>query len=211
MLKDLGKKQIRYNGYTELTYLHQKYFKPDPSTLDKIGISKNENFVVLRFVSWSAIHDIGQKGIKNRVNFVRELEKYGCVLITSEGKLEKSLEKNRITLSPEKFHDLLYYATLYIGEGATIASEAAILGTPSIYVSSLAGSLGYLDELEQKYDLMYSFANSDEALKKAIEILEIPNIKEDWRIKKEYMLSDKIDVTDFMIKFIENYPYVCIR
>lgn len=204
--KDLGKKQIRYNGYTELAYLHPKYFKPDSSTLDQLGISKNENFIVLRFVSWAAIHDIGQKGVKNRVNFVRKLEKYGRILITSEGKLEKVLEKNRITLSPEKFHDLLYYATLYIGEGATIASEAAILGTPSIYVSSLAGSLGYLDELEQKYDLMYSFVNSDDALKKAKELLQTPNAKEDWKIKRKRMLKNKIDVTEFMVRFIENYP-----
>jgi len=204
--KDLGKKQVRYNGYEELAYLHPKYFKPDSSVLDKLGLSKNERFIVLRFISWDAIHDLGQNGINNRVNLVRKLEKYGRVLITSEGTLEKGLEKYRITLSPEKFHDLLGYATLYLGEGATIATESAILGTPSIYVSSLAGTMGNFYELEQKYDLMYSFANSDDALKKATELLQTPNAKKDWKIKRNRMLKDKIDVTEFMVWFIENYP-----
>lgn len=204
--KDLGNKQVRYNGYNELAHLHPKYFNPDPSILDELNLSENDIFIVVRFISWDSTHDIGQSGIKNRVNFVRKLKKYGRVLITSEGTLEKSLEKYRITKSPEKFHNLLWYATLYIGEGVTIASESSILGTPSIYISSLAGRLGYLDELEQKYNLMYSFANSDDALKKAIEIFQIPNIKEDWRIKKETMLRDKIDVTEFIVQFIENYP-----
>ena len=31
---DLGSKQIRYDGYHELAYLHPKYFTPDPSVLN---------------------------------------------------------------------------------------------------------------------------------------------------------------------------------
>ena len=53
-------------------------------------------------------------------------------------------------------HDLLYYATMYIGEGATMASEAAILGTPSIYINTLR--LSYTDEEEAKYDLLYNYS-----------------------------------------------------
>lgn len=206
--KDLGEKQIRYNGYHELAYLHPKYFKPDSSVLNELDLNDNDILIVVRSVSWTASHDRGQYGIENRVDFIRNLEKYGRVLITSEGTLEKDLEKYRIILPPEKFHDLLYYATLYIGEGATIATEAAVLGTPSIYISSLAGTMGNLDELERKYDLMYSFASSDDALKKAMELLQKMNAKEDWRIKRNRMLKDKIDVTEFLIWFIENYPRV---
>lgn len=204
--RDLGKKHLRIHTYKELFYLHPNYFKPDSSVLEKLGISKNEKFIVVRFVSWTAIHDIGQKGIRNRVHFIRKLEKYGRVLITSEGTLEEDLEIYRITIPPEKFHSLLWYATLYIGEGATIASESAILGTPSIYISSITGSLGCLDELEQKYDLMYSFASSDDALKKATELILTPNAKENWRIKRKRLLKDKINFIDIMVWFIENYP-----
>ena len=60
--RDLGKKQVRYNGYHELAYLHPTYFTPDSSVLDDLGLSKDDTFIVLRFVSWNASHDAGQYG-----------------------------------------------------------------------------------------------------------------------------------------------------
>ena len=204
--KDLGKKQIRYNGYHELAYLHPNYFTPNPAVLDEIGLSKDDTFIILRFVSWTASHDIGQHGIKNKKELVRELEKYGRVFITSEGLLPKELEKYKIKVSPEKLHDLLYYASLYIGEGATMATESAILGTPSIYVSSLVGTMGNFIELEQKYGLVFNYNDSDKAMNKAVELIKKPNLKEEWRKKREKLLKETIDVTAFMVWFIENYP-----
>lgn len=203
--KDLGKKQIRYNGYQQLAYLHPKYFKPDTSVLNNLNISKDERFIVLRFVSWDAIHDMGQHGIKNRANLVKKLEKYGRVLITSEGKLEKSLEKYRITLSPEKFHDLLWYASLYFGEGGTTASESAVLGTHSIHLSSEAKYCGIFYD-QRKYGLLYFYDNENKALKKAISLLQQNNLREIAKKKREIMLRDKINITEFLVWFIENYP-----
>ena len=204
--KDFGKKQIRYNGYTELAHLHPNYFTPDPAVLDEMGLSKDDTFIILRFVSWSASHDVGQQGIKNKIELVRELEKYGQVFISSEGKLERNLEKYKIKVAPEKLHDLLYYASLYVGEGATMATESAILGTPSIYVSSLVGTMGNFIELEQKYGLMFNYNDSDKAIEKAVELIQKPNLKEEWQKKREKLLKDKIDVTTFMVWFVENYP-----
>ena len=34
--KNLGRKQVRYNGSHELAYLNPNYFKPDPSVLDEL-------------------------------------------------------------------------------------------------------------------------------------------------------------------------------
>jgi predicted glycosyltransferase len=204
--KNLGKKQIRYNGYTELASLHPNRFIPNPDVLNELGITENSPFIVIRFVSWDASHDLGQHGIRDRVGMVKALEKYGRVLITSEAALPPELQLNQIRVSPEKLHDLLYYATLYLGEGGTTASEAALLGTPSIFVSSLAGSMGNFIELEETYDLLYSFKDSDAAQDRAVEILQDTASKEKWKIKKERLLKDKIDVTAFMVWFIENYP-----
>ena len=206
--KDFGKKQIRYNGYTELAHLHPNYFTPNPSVLDEMGLSNDDTFVVLRFVSWRAGHDVGQHGIQNKIELVRELEKYGRVFITSEGKLEKDLEKYKIKVSPEKLHDLLYYASLYVGEGSTTASECAVLGTHAIYVNTLR--LGYTDEEEGKYNLVYNFSAEKtmekQAFDKALELLENINLRKEGKRKREKLLKDKIDVTAFMVKFIENYP-----
>jgi len=202
----IGPKQVRYNGYHELAYLHPAYFSPNPSVLTELDLTKDDPFIIIRFVSWQASHDIGQHGFEDKVAIVRELEKYGRVLITSEVGLTRELQNHSIYISPEKLHDLLSYATLYIGEGGTMATEAAVLGTPSIYVSSLAGTMGNFIELEKTYRLVYSFTGGNAGLKKAVEILQDPAIKKDWKTKREQLLREKIDVTAFMIWFIENYP-----
>ena len=203
-----GKKQVRYNGYHELAYLHPNYFKPDPSVLDYLELSKDDKLIILRFVSWGASHDIGDRGFTNKKEVIKSLERYGRVLITSEAKLPPELEKYKITISPEKIHHLLYFADLYVGESATMASESAMLGTPAIFVST--SRRGYTDELESKYGLVYNFSDPKTmekyALDKAFELLENENIKREWREKRMKMLSETIDVTKFMTNFVENYP-----
>ena len=204
--KDFGKKQIRYSGYIELAHLHPKYLTPNPAVMAEIGLSKLDTFIILRFVSWRAVHDVRQHGVIDKAAFVRGLEIYGRVLISAECILPKELEKYRITVSPEKLHDLLYYASLYIGEGATTATESALLGTPSIYISSLIGQMGNFIELEQKYGLIFNYNDSNKAINKAIELIQKPNLKEEWKKKREKLLRDNIDVTAFMVWFIERYP-----
>ena len=206
--KDLGKKQVRFNGYNELAYLHPNYFKPDPCVLADLRLSKDDKFIIMRFVSWEASHDVGQRGLdlEAKQRFVKELEKHCRVFITSEAKPGKEFDKYRISISPEKLHYLLYYATLYVGEGATMATEAGILGTPSIYISSLAGTMGNFEELEKRYGLVYSFQDPNLALEKALQFLEDEKVKAKWQKKREKLLNEKIDVTKFMIDFIENYP-----
>lgn len=206
--RDLGKKQIRYKGLHELAYLHPKYFKPDPTILNELGVHESDPFIIVRFVDWSASHDIGQHGIIDRYKFIKSLENYCNVFITSESKVDENLEDYRIKTRPEKIHSLLYYARLYIGEGATMATESAILGTPSIYISSLANQMGNFIELEKKYRLIYSYKDQNEAIKSAINIIQNKDSKEIWKAKKENLLQDTIDVTSFMVNFIENYNII---
>ena len=61
--KDLGSKQIRFKGFMELCYLRPKYFKPNPKVLESLGLKEGEPFVIVRFVSWNANHDVGEKGL----------------------------------------------------------------------------------------------------------------------------------------------------
>jgi len=146
---EISQKQIRYKGYHELAYLHPNRFTPNPAVLDELGLAEGDPFIIVRFVSWQASHDVGQHGIRDKVGLVKALEKYGRVLITSEGRCQRNCRTTRSGVSPEKLHDLLYYATLYMGEGATTASECAVLGTHAIYVNSLG--LGYIAEEDEKY------------------------------------------------------------
>ena len=204
-----GGKQIRYPGYHELAYLHPKYFTPNPSVLEEEGIDMNEKYAIVRFVSWTAHHDIGHQGFSeaNKLKLVKELSRYLKVFISSEGDLPEELKKYQIKIKPENMHNVLYYAQLFIGESATMASECAVLGTPSIYLND--SQLGYIIS-EADYGLVHMF-NEDEisqlkALNKSIEIISQPDIKNEYRERAQKMLQDKIDVTSFLVWFIENYP-----
>ena len=203
---DHGKKHTRFDGYFELAYLHPNYFKPDPRVLDELGLNKSDKFIVLRFVSWNAIHDTGDKGFDNKTKVIDFLKQYGRVYITSESELPEGLKKYSLNIPPEKIHHFLYFATLYVGESATMATESAVLGTPSIFVSTSRRC--YTDELENKYGLVYNYSDSkrqEDALKKASEILENENSKKEWAQKRREMLSDKMDVTKFMMDLIGGY------
>ncbi len=43
-------------------------------------------------------------------------------------------------------------------------------------------------------------------MEKALEFIKLPGLKEEWQTRRKKMLSEKIDVTAFMVWFIENYP-----
>jgi predicted glycosyltransferase len=202
--KDLGKRQVRYEGYHELAYLSPRYFKPDPSVLDKIGVKKDEPFTIVRFVAWRASHDFRQKGFSfdQKQAVIQKLQRYGKVFITSEKPLPKEIESFRLTLPPHQVHDLMYYAQLFIGDGATMATEASILGTPAVRSSSMALNMGNFVELMERYQLVYSYYNPDEAFQKAINILENPDSKHEWKRRRDRMLAEKIDVTQFIVNLL---------
>jgi hypothetical protein len=203
--KNLGKKQVKYNGYHELAYLHPNYFTPNPEFLNEIGLKEEDSFIVLRFVSWGASHDIGEHGIQNKLEFVQELEKYGRVLITSESDLGPDFEKYKIKISPEKLHDLLYYANLYIGEGGTTASEAATLGTHAIHISTTAKYCGLFDILHD-YGLMWTFDDENGVIELSKTLLENNNLRIIGKQKRAFLIKKTVNVTEFMIWLIDNYP-----
>jgi len=204
-LFDLGKKHVRYEGYQELAYLHPDYFKPNPSVLEEAGISPDEKFFVVRFISWASSHDMGQAGFsyEDKLRLVTELAKEGRVIITSESPLPAALEPFRLSISPTKMHDLLYYAHLYIGESATMASESAILGTPSIHVNTTP-AYGYIKELVEKYGLVYRFVHSEQAIAKALAIAADSDYQAGKTAQHQQLLLDKIDVTAWVVEFVES-------
>ncbi len=199
-------RHVTHNSYHELAYLHPKYFTPDKRVLSGPGIGENGRFFIVRFVAWQASHDVGAKGITDKMGFVRELAKHGRVLITSEGGLPAELEGYRINIKPEKLHDLLAFATLCVGESATLAAEAACLGVPAIYIANT--KRGYTNELERDYGLVFNFASQEEGLKKAAELAQRENVRDEFQEKRKKMLSEKIDLTAWMVEFVEGKRWV---
>jgi len=208
--KELGKKQVRFKGTTDLLYLYPNHFTPNPNVLKELGLTPDMTYIIVRFISWTAHHDIGIKGVDDKVAFVQNLERYGRVLITSEGELPAELEKNRITISPEKIHDLMYYATLFIGESGTMATESASMGVHAVVVNPEAiladgsytfGVFQYLHD----YGLLYAYNNEDDALNKVGELFGLANLKEVGKKKRKKLLLENDDVTDYLVKYVEEY------
>jgi predicted glycosyltransferase len=208
--RQFSPKQLFFDSYMELFYLNPKYFTPDISILNDIGVLENEKYVVLRFVSWQASHDIGHKGIsnKNKIRAVNEFKKYAKVLISSEGPLPIEIEKYRMRISSEKIHSVLAFASLFYGESATMASECAVLGTPAIYLDNVGR--GYTKEEEIKYNLVFnyteSFEDQDSSILKGVELLKKAYSKPKWKQLSANLLNEKIDGTAFLVWFVENFP-----
>lgn len=200
---DFGEKHVRFNGYKELSSLHPSRFTANTS------FQPEKPYIILRFVSWKAWHDRGHQGIslamKNKI--IQELEKHATIYISSESPLPPEWRKYEVTLPPENFHSFLAGASLFFGESASIASEAAVLGIPSIYIDNTGR--GYTHELEHKYNLLFRFSESDNevqhALSKALSLLSDPNTPETWQKRRTHMLGEKVDVCEWMVDYVEDF------
>lgn len=199
-----------YPGYHELAYLHPSRFTPDPGVLADAGLSANECYFVLRFNAFRAHHDKGAMGIsqEQKLQLVRFLEGYGRVIITTEKDSPTEFARNMISVSPEKIHSLIYYSTMFIGDSQTMASEAAVMGVPSLRCNSFAGLLSSLEEEEKKYGLTYAFSPADfeRLMEKIKDLMGKPDLRSEWQAKRMAMLADKIDVTSFLVWLVEGFP-----
>jgi len=203
--KDAGPRHIRYRGFQELAYLHPSRFIPDPGTLMELGLTPQDRFAILRFVAWGAGHDIGHSGFSDeeKTQLVHKLGRYGRVLVSVEGALPLELERYRISVTPEKIHDLLYYASLYVGEGATMATEAGLLGTPSVYLSSLVGTMGNYEELA-RYGLVEAYRDGTVGVQRAVMLMDDLQAKPARYVARQKMLDQMIDVTEFLVRTVES-------
>ncbi|KAA3616667.1 MAG: DUF354 domain-containing protein [Calditrichaeota bacterium] len=202
-------KTVHYSGYHELAYLHPNQFLPDQERIKKY-VNLDESFFLLRFAKLTAHHDTGKSGITTEIaqKIINILEPKGNIYITSERELESQFEKYRIKINPDDVHHALFYAEMYIGDSQTMAAEAAVLGTPSLRYNDFVGKLGYLDELEHDYGLTFGIQTQypNQLFKKIEDLVNSENLQQEYKARRNRMLSEKIDVTAFMVWFFENYP-----
>ena len=201
----VGRRHVRYDGYHELAYLHPNRFRPDPDVLKRIDLTPDDVYFIVRFVGWGAGHDLAQTGfsVDGKIRLIKTLERWGRVLITSEAPLPAAIERNRIRLPSSLIHHLLAFSTLHVGESATMASECSVLGVPAIFVSSVGR--GYTDEQEKKYGLCLTTQDEDLAIRTALDWLSDSSLKVKWQQKRRRLLTEKIDVTAWMVRFVEDF------
>jgi uncharacterized protein len=205
-MKNYGSRHIRFDSFMELCSLHPNRYKSiSNSIINTQEISEKNRFVILRFVAWNASHDIGLSGLstKDKYLLVKELSKYAIVIISSEEKLPTDLEKYSFKVHPALMHDVLNDACLLVSESLTMCAEASFLGTPSICIST--AQAGTLNE-EVRLGLIELFRSSNGLVDRAIEIVKEETYKEKFKLKSNEIVMAKIDVTSFMIWFVENFP-----
>jgi predicted glycosyltransferase len=142
--------------------------------------------------------------------------------------LEPQFEKYRIKINPLDMHHVMAFASLYIGDSQTMAAEAGVLGVPFVRFNDFVGRIGYLRELEDKYELGYGIHASvlpddspirrndgslqpsgvEELYKRVEQLVAMPSDqrKAVFQKRRQQMLADKIDCAKFLTWFIEQYP-----
>ncbi len=202
-------KTLNYDSYHELAYLHPDHFIPDSAVVEKYFSTRNP-YVIMRFAQLTAHHDSGISGINLEISMelVKILKPHADIYITSERPLEKELEPYRLQIDPLDMHHVMAYATLYIGDSQTMAAEAGVLGTPFIRFNDFVGKLGYLAELEDKYQLGYGIvpSNVQKLYETTEKLINDPNLKELFQVRRQKMLAEKLNTAEFLSWFIENYP-----
>lgn len=209
---EIAKNHYRYQGYKELAYLHPRFFTPDTNRIISSGINPVKRYAVLRFVSFAAQHDRGVQGFSNKQKqeLVEKLSQYGQVVISCEGQLPAELEKYRLLCKPWDLHHIIAGASLVCGESSTLASEAAVLGVPAVFVYGF--TRGYTDEQGERYGLVNTFGTDTDAIHDAIACAVRIFIDTEAKVKatkgREKLLNDMIDVTEFMYNEIISHAKV---
>ena len=207
--RDFGKKQIRFPSFIEMAYLHPDRFTPDPEIKNELGVEENEKYVILRFVAWTANHDLGQKGVslENRRKAVEEFSKYTRVFISSEKQLPEDFEMYRLPIEPHRIHHALAFSSLVFGESGTMSSEAAMLGTPAIFINNLKDRLGTLKVQEEKYGLVFGYDCSEQSLNNSIQKgAHILQNQTDYGNLYENLVDESVDMTNYLEWFVLNFP-----
>ena len=133
-----GKNIGTFNGYKELAYLNR--FEPTQEILEKYGVQKKK-YVFIRQIAhisldyWS---DDSSQNMKGILDYLYQ-NKFSVIASVEEGATQilEFREFDNIYILPEstsEMHTLLYYAKCVISSGDTVAREAALLGTPAIYI-----------------------------------------------------------------------------
>lgn len=206
-------KKIPFEGYKELAYLHPEIFTPDLEVIRKFNPTL-ERYFIIRLVSLTAYHDTGMRGLtdENTQLLIQLLSQYGRVFISNERQLSPDLEPYRLHIDPRQVVHALYYADLFIGDSQTMTSEAAVLGTPAIRYSDFVGRISVMDEKVERYRLSYSYSTHqfEDMLVCIKKLLDMVDLKGQFAKKRSVMLSEKVNLSAFMLHVFENpEQYLC--
>lgn len=205
---NFGKKHRFINGFFEDSYLHPSIFVPVENVLDTLQVRKGDPYFILRFIGWTANHDLNNFGFSDeeKVQLVNQLAPHGRVFISAEGKLPDCLANYRIKIPVSQMHSALHFAQLYVGDSQTMATEAALLGTPSVRYNSFVGpnDMSNFKVLENDYGILKNCAGFDEVQQYIHARLADPTSKKNWLDKRRSYYEQVGDINQQIVTYLTN-------
>lgn len=206
--RSYGRKHARVGSMFEAGYLHPDYYQPDPGVRSELGVGEGERFAVVRFVGWTANHDVRRHGFATdeKVALVRHIAERMKVFVSSETRLPPELDSYRMALRPSRIHDALAAASLYVGDSQTMATEAALLGTPSVRYNSFVGDSDFSNfrNLEERYRLLFNEGTFAECLARAVALASDTDAKATWIRRRAAFFADVGDLNMQTVEIIES-------
>lgn len=202
--KNLGKKQLRFNAYVEQLYLHSRYFSPNTEVLSELGLKPGE-YALIRYITYDAHHDLATQPLPEdyKKTVAISLSKKLRVVLSHENKnCDKDYLPFMLKFSPEKIHDVEAGTKFVISEGATMASEAFVLGVPYVYINPLR--VGNVDYQTENYPQRAQQGFTPNDVDNAIERIAQSAIDSDTA--RRNLEQHTIDPTAMLVWFVEKYP-----
>ncbi len=197
-----------YDGIDEVDWLRD--FQPDKKVLDRLGLYEGESFIVGRPEESSAAYMLDRDMVDQTfldVILSDLFTKYeGRAVVfpryETQKKYLKKKFKNKIIIPPTAVDtlSLYYYSDLCITGGATMAREAAAIGTPSIsYYNTPLDVLEYISSIGIP---LYNEYTLDKAKERAHKLLSEVEEKDSYRQKTAKILDSLESPSDKILQVI---------
>lgn len=194
-----GSKHIKVPGLFENCYLHPSILRITEQYGKTAGLIAP--YAIVRFIGWTANHDVGNSGfsLEEKINIVKKIAEKFTVYISSEATLPAELVEYELKTPKSAIHNVLYGAGLYVGDSQTMATEAALLGTPAIRSNSFVGpnDMSNFRILEHKYGMLRNVPKDGNILE-LIEELSAEGTKDLW-LQKRNEYFDAVGNTNQLI------------
>ena len=132
------------------------------------------------------------------------ISQYMTVYISSEKVLPPELAKYKLSTPAAQIHDVLANADLYVGDSQTMATEAALLGTPAIRSNSFVGEndMSNFKMLENKCGLLFNIRDFKNVLAVATDLAK-DSRKAEWKQKREDYYKSVGDTNKYIADLLE--------
>jgi uncharacterized protein len=206
--EDLGPRHVTYPSIKSLGYLHPTRFAPAGDVRERLGVPEGTPVFVLRRSAWSASHDHGRSGLHAELSLriAELLTTHGHLVVSSEDEAEGMLSTSPfLRAQPDSLAHVLAAASLVVTDGASVAEEAAILGTHAVWISDFVGERGYLNMLCDEYRAITMFRPND--ADRAIAWIEsavrdVNGTRKRAEEVREAILADHVDLVEWYADFV---------